>query len=254
MPYIDFCFPQPPLNAYFNAALFSVFGTSWRVTHIFASLFLAATAYLAADFVLLRFSLGRWRWPCALLTALFIGLNEVLVQFGPIAQAYAISMLFCMLAFRLTVIGVRRMSLLFPAAAGCAAGAAAASTLLTAPVLPVLFGWMVFYDQAAVRWKKAAAFAVGATVPFFPVLLLFLKGPRQTFFNVVQYQASVPARELGRRELPRLRRIHRLDRFRPNFSTGVPLPFRPLLCPEKRAGGTATAKLSSISWRGLPQR
>ncbi len=75
-PYIDFCFPQPPLNAYLNAGLFSLFGVSWRVTHVIASLFLAASAYLAAEFVLLRFSVKRWIWPCALMAALFTGLNE----------------------------------------------------------------------------------------------------------------------------------------------------------------------------------
>jgi len=30
-PYIDFVFPQTPLNAYWNAILLRVFGMSWRV-------------------------------------------------------------------------------------------------------------------------------------------------------------------------------------------------------------------------------
>src|ERR1700749_4304636 len=34
MPYIDFCFPQTPLNAYWNAAWMRAFGENWRVLHI----------------------------------------------------------------------------------------------------------------------------------------------------------------------------------------------------------------------------
>jgi hypothetical protein len=188
-PYVDFCFPQPPLNAYFNAALFSLFGTSWRVTHVFASLFLAATSYLAAEFVLLRFHVNRWRWPCVLLVALFTGLNEIVVQFGPIAQAYAISMLCCLIAFRVTVASVWRETWVSILVAGIASGAAACSTLLTAPVAPVLLAWLLIYNEAGNRWKKAAAFVFGNAIPFIPVVVMFVKAPRQTFFNVVEYQA-----------------------------------------------------------------
>jgi hypothetical protein len=190
-PYLDFCFPQPPLNAYFNAGLFALFGTSWRVTHVVASLFLAASTYLAAEFVLLRLpmSMNLWRWPCALLTALFTALNEVLVQFGPIAQAYA-SAIFCsVLAFRMTVATTRRRNLLWACAAGVAAGAAAGCTLLTAPLALTLLCWLLWYSEAATRLKRGVSFVIGCAVPFIPVFLLLIRGPRQTFFNVVQYQA-----------------------------------------------------------------
>jgi hypothetical protein len=45
------------------------------------------------------------------------------------------------------------------------------------------------YNQAGSRSKKAAAFVFGNTIAFFPVLALLVKAPRQTFFNVVEYQA-----------------------------------------------------------------
>src|SRR5580765_520755 len=32
-PYIDFCFPQTPLNAYWNAGWMRMLGGSWRVPH-----------------------------------------------------------------------------------------------------------------------------------------------------------------------------------------------------------------------------
>jgi hypothetical protein len=188
-PYIDFCFPQPPLNAYFNAALFALFGTSWRVTHVFASLFLAASAYLSAEFVLVRFNITGWRWPCVLLAALFTGLNEIVVQFGPIAQAYAISMFCSLIAFRVTVASVGHRTWFLSLLAGMGSGAAAASTLLMAPVAPVLLGWLLIYNKEGSRSKKMAAFVFGNIIPFLPVLALFVKAPRQTFFNVVQYQA-----------------------------------------------------------------
>src|SRR4051794_36329901 len=32
-PYIDFCFPQAPFNAYWNAIWMALFGQTWRVAH-----------------------------------------------------------------------------------------------------------------------------------------------------------------------------------------------------------------------------
>lgn len=188
-PYLDFCFPQPPLNAYLNAALFYLFGTNWRITHVIAALFVAGTTYLTAEFVLLRFPIRPWRSACVLLAALFVGLNEVVVQFGPIAQAYASAMFFAVLAFRMAVAGASRESWLFAFGTGLSAGTAAACTLLAAPVTPVLFGWTLFNRQWQDRSRQAAAFIAGCSIPFTPVLWLFIKSPRQTFFNVVQYQA-----------------------------------------------------------------
>jgi len=48
---------------------------------------------------------------------------------------------------------------------------------------------MLFYNEAGDRWKKAVSLTAGSAIPFLPVLALFVRGPRQTFFNVVQYQA-----------------------------------------------------------------
>src|SRR6476659_5085505 len=38
LPYLDFCFPQSPLNAYWNAAWMAAFGQTWRVAHAAATL------------------------------------------------------------------------------------------------------------------------------------------------------------------------------------------------------------------------
>ena len=58
---------------------------------------------------------------------------------------------------------------------------------MTAPVCPVLALWMVLQNRLGSRWVKLAAFLASAAIPFLPVLYLFLKGPRQTLFNIIQY-------------------------------------------------------------------
>ncbi len=188
-PYLDFCFPQTPLNAYWNAGWMAIFGESWRVTHVAAALEVAGAVFLTADYVFARFSIGRWRFACALVAAFFVGFNATVVEFGPVSQAYAIGLLLVVAAFRVAVAAVDRKGWLLAGSAGVLAGAAAACTLLTAPVAPVLLIWILIYNRDGQRWTKGGAFVVGALVPFAPVFWLFAKSPRQVFFNIVQYQA-----------------------------------------------------------------
>lgn len=189
-PYLDFCFPQTPLNAYWNAAWLHLFGSSWRVPHIPAALEISATMFLTAQFLLSRFPVPRWRAPAAIVAVCFVGLNSVIVQFGPIAQAYAIGMLLTVAAFRVAVAQPNRArSALLSLGSGVLAGAAAACTLLTAPVTLVLFLWFGIRSQGLARFKNLVAFAFGVIVPFTPVIWLFAKAPRVVFFNVVEYQA-----------------------------------------------------------------
>jgi hypothetical protein len=189
LPYIDFCFPQTPLNAYWNALLIRIFGQNWQMPHLFAALFIVAAMALAAEFMLSHFPVRRWSLACAACASVFIGLNTVVVQFGPIAQAYAICLFFGMAAFRAAVAAVGRARPMLAMSGGLMAGAAAASSLLTAPLLPVLLFWIWRYNRAGNRWTKGAAFVCGTAIPFAPVAWLFFKGPRQTFFNIAQYQA-----------------------------------------------------------------
>ena len=188
-PYIDFCFPQTLLNAYWNAAWMRLFGPTWRVTHIVAALLIAGGVYLMADFALKRFPVPRWRFPCALAVAGLTGFNDVVVQFGPIAQAYASGLFLSVAAFRLAVSAVSSEPWLWAFASGLCAGAAAGSTLLTAPVAPVLLIWLLLCNLKGARWSKAFAFCFGCVLPFAPMIWLFAKAPRQTLFNIVQYQA-----------------------------------------------------------------
>ncbi len=188
-PYLDYCFPQTPLNAYWNAAWMRLFDQDWRITHVVAALETAGAIYLMANWILLRFPVPGWRLPSAIAAAMLIGCNTMVVQFGTIAQAYAIGMLLAVGAFRLTIQSAITNSLASAFLAGCLASAAAGCTLLTAPVVPVLLLWLWFYNAAGRRSRKMGAFVLGCIPPFTPVLILFVKAPAQTWFNVVRYQA-----------------------------------------------------------------
>lgn len=188
-PYIDFCFPQTPLNAYINAALLLIFGHGWRPIHVVAALYLCVAIWLVAGFIYSRLPDEKWRMPCALSAAALLGLNSVVVQFGPAAQAYPIGLLGVTAAFRAALAAVSSKRIWFAALAGFAASAAAASTLLTAPVLPVLLIWLWISNAAGSKIAKISAYLAASAVPFFPVFWLYAQGPKQTLFNVLQYQA-----------------------------------------------------------------
>lgn len=186
-PYLDFFFGQVPLNAWWNAAWMRVFPESWRTAHAVAAAEIVAAVFLAADFVFDRFRLPRWQLPVSLAAVLLIGTNWRLVEFGPIAQAYALCLLLLVVSFRLATRAVDRSSMLLTALAGCAVGAAAASSLLTAPAAPVLLLWILVYRRTGSRLLAAACFTGGAAVPWLPILRLFLKSPLQVRFGIFDY-------------------------------------------------------------------
>lgn len=188
-PYIDFCFPQPLLNTYWNAWLLRTFGESWQVTHLAAALLVIGAVFLMADFVCRRFPVLHWRVACAIAVACMTGLDIVAVQFGTAAQAYGMGMFLTVAAFRAAVAAVTTETPLLAFATGALAGAAASSTLLAAAGIPVFLVWIWVYNRAGQQWSKVAAFVAGGLIPFAHIYWLFAKAPQQTFFNVVQYQA-----------------------------------------------------------------
>jgi hypothetical protein len=116
-----------------------------------------------------------------------IGCNANLVDFGPLAQAYGICLLTTVCAFRLAVKAVDRPRSWLPAAAGAFAGAGLASSMLVAPVVPVVLIWVWWSNRAGNRWAKAAAFAAGSAIPSLPVVWLFAQSPWVVWFNVALY-------------------------------------------------------------------
>lgn len=186
-PYLDFFFPQTPLNAYWNAAWMGMLGESWRVTHGVATFVVAGSTFLAADYVYRRFPDRAWRLAAATTAALCFGLNELIVVFGTVAQAYGLCLLLIVCAFRCDVEAVRRKSLLWAACAGASASGAVAASLLTAPVAPVLLAWLMWHTHPRGRRSTFLVFCAGALVPLSPLLWLFAEGPRQVFFDIIEY-------------------------------------------------------------------
>jgi hypothetical protein len=186
-PYLDFCFPQTPVTAYWNAAWMCVFGESWRTVHGLAALCTSGAILLTAGFVLRRFPIARWQLGCAIVAAFLIGANTTIVQFATAGQPYGLCLLLVVAAFVCAVAAVERRAAALSAAAGFLAGAASAGTLLTAPVAPVLLVWLMRCNRAGNRLAKCLWFGAGALISWLPVFWLFAQGPRQVYFNVIEY-------------------------------------------------------------------
>ena len=187
-PYIDFAFPQTPLNAYFNAWAMRLFGQTWRVPHGAATLLAIGAALLAAQFVWRRFPASeKWRTAGALTVCIIVLTNAMTVEYGSVAQAYAICMFLTLAAFRFAVVAVERPSSLASLGAGLCAGASAASSLLTASAGAVFLLWVLFANRNGNRWIKTAAYFAGCVIPFAPVVWLWIKQPRPVIFNLIEY-------------------------------------------------------------------
>jgi 4-amino-4-deoxy-L-arabinose transferase-like glycosyltransferase len=186
-PYLDFLFPQTAINAYWVAMWMRVFGQSWHMVHALAACMTAGAVLLTGDYVRRRFPVSNWQIPAALAAALATGLNSMVFQFGSIGQAYGLALFLIVVAFRMSIFAVERDLLVWPALAGLAAGGAAASTLLTAPVAPVLLLWIVIQSRTAKRWLQSGVFLLGAALPFLPLLWLYLQSPRVVRFNIFDY-------------------------------------------------------------------
>jgi hypothetical protein len=187
-PYIDFVFPQTPLNAYWNALLLRLFGEDWRVPHTAGALLTSWAVAMVAAYVYRSLPASKsWRGAAAVAAAVIMGCNTAVVDFDSL-QAYGMCLFMIVSAYLATVSGVNRTGLLRPALAGLCAGAAAASSLLTAPVAPVLVVWMFLVNRAGSRIGKLAAFCAGFVVAFIPLLRLLIRAPHPVIFGFLHYQ------------------------------------------------------------------
>ena len=186
-PYLDFFHPQTPLNAYWNAFWFRLFGDTWRTAHFVAAAMTLLAVLLTAWYLRRRFPVEEWRAHAAVAGALLVGLNAKVFCFGTVGQAYALCLFLIVAAFCAAVFAVERAGPLAAALAGFLACAAANASLLTLPVAPILLAWILFYNCAGSRALKATAFLAAGTIPSVPLISLFLQAPRQTLFEVLQY-------------------------------------------------------------------
>lgn len=186
-PYLDFCFPQTPLEAYWHAAWMRLFGQSWRLIHGVSAVLTAAGVALMADYVSGRFPASEWRTGAAVGVAAIIGLNTQVVAYGTVGQAYALLFFTGIAAFRMAVVAVGARRVWWAAGAGLAAGIGAASSLLAALVGPVLLVWIFLRNRAGSRWAKSAAFLAACAIPFLPVAWLLARSPSVVWFNLAGY-------------------------------------------------------------------
>jgi 4-amino-4-deoxy-L-arabinose transferase-like glycosyltransferase len=187
-PYIDFVFPQTPFNAYWNALLLRILGESWRVPHTIAALMTTGAVAMAASHVYRRLPAPpAWRAAAAFTTAVIFGYNTAVFEFGSL-QAYGMCLFMVVAAYLATVSAVDRPGPLRPALAGVCAGVAAASSLLTAPVAPILLIWMNVVNRTGHWLRKSLAFIAGIVIAFVPLLRLLVKAPHPVIFGFLQYQ------------------------------------------------------------------
>ena len=178
-PYLDFFFPQTPLNAYWNAAWMYCFGDTWRTAHTVAALCTVSAAFLVAEYLYRKFGMSA-----ALCSLVVFGLNTLVFRFGGIGQAYGFCLLMLVAAFRCASWARERSAMRYAAASGLFASAAAAASLLTVPAIAVLLFWLCFYTR---NIRKALAFVVAAAVPFAPVVILAMQAPREVLFQMFEY-------------------------------------------------------------------
>jgi 4-amino-4-deoxy-L-arabinose transferase-like glycosyltransferase len=185
-PYVDFIFPQTPIWAYVDAGWMQIFGETWRSSHLLSALLTGGSIILSAGFVYGRVP-ESWRLTAALIAAILIGLNILVIGFGTIGQAYGICLFLIVASFRLVTKAVAESRGALFLWSGLCAGGAAGSSLLSAPVLPVLFVWAAWRSTADRRLKTCIWFIVGAGISFLPLVWLALLAPRQTLFNIFEY-------------------------------------------------------------------
>lgn len=181
-PYIDFFYQHPPVFAYVLAAVMRVFGQNWRVAHAFSALFTSGCALLIASFVHSRLKTSS----ASLVALLMFGLNVYVISFATVALPYGFC-LFMMMAALFLITESTEGSKWMTFGAGVCAGAAAASYLLTAPVLLILLVWMLRNNRQGSAGRKSAWFLFGAIVPFVPLVFFVTRAPYQVWSDLIQY-------------------------------------------------------------------
>ena len=189
-PYLDFFYQHVPLYIYLDAYWMRLFGETWRAAHLLSALLTSACIFLVAEFVFSRFRETGWQSAASIAAALLVGLNVLVIQYGTVAQPYALCLFLSMASFRLVIAGVEPKKNYLCFVSGLCAGAAAASSLLTAPIAVVLLVWLYGSSESGDRRSRCWHFIGGVLIPFLPLLVLALSGFRQVFFDVVQFHLS----------------------------------------------------------------
>ena len=186
-PFVDFFYWHQPLYLYVAAGWMSVVADGWRGLHALSAVLTAATAFLIGGYVPRTPEREAWRpWTNALAVLLF-ALNVLVVKWGTMAHNYALCMLLGMAAFRAATSAVSRESERLAFCAGLCAGGATATSLLMAPIGPMLGLWLVAQRRVTRRRRALSAFLLGLPVAFIPLGVLALQAPDRTTFGVLTH-------------------------------------------------------------------
>ena len=199
-PYVDFLYNQPPLYAYTNAVWMRIFGETWRSSHLLSAVLATCCLLVIIEYLFRRLN-GVQATRAAILTTVFFAVNTQMVTTGMISQAYAVCMFCSLIAFRFAV-ARRGTPAVTSIGSGFFAAAAAESSLLAAPVLLVLLVWTVWTATPGQRIRRVLQYVAGSLIAFMPLAILMVRGPRQTFFNLVEYQFLY--RQTGFKDLGKL--------------------------------------------------
>ena len=133
----------------------------------------------------------------------------MVVEFGVIGQAYGLGLFLIVAAFRSAVLAVERGSALLAGLAGLLSAAAAGSTLLTAPVAPVLLLWIIFYSPPGqAEANRFIAFCCAAAHPADSASGAFFEIAAGGYFRHLQIPHVLPPVGLAGCDPPRSGGLH----------------------------------------------
>ena len=185
LPYRDFFYQHPPLFPYVYAAWMRLAGETWRSAHLLSAFLTTATIWLVMEYVVARQS--RARAAAGILAVLLFCLNPQIVKLGTVGHPYALCLFLSVLAFRLAVHGIATDARRLTALSGVAAGAAASSWLLAAPILPVIALWILLPKVSRNRWVQLTCFVAGAAPWLIALAWFFILAPRSVVFDLFEY-------------------------------------------------------------------
>ena len=186
-PYLDFFYNHTPLFVYLVWGLMRVFGESWRVVHAASAVLTTGCLLLTAMYVYTRVRDGELQLYSSIVAAVLVGLNCYVICFGTVALPYGFCLFFSVAAFFLIVESVDHSGSRLAFGAGACAAAASSAYLLTVPVIPLLFVWMLLNNRQGSRVSKSIWYVAGSVLSFVPLLWLALHSPHQVWADLVLY-------------------------------------------------------------------
>lgn len=214
LPYLDFFYPQMPLQPYLYGGWLLLFGESWTSLRLCSALCVALTGALLTSLVYERCGVFFAFLACALFT-----LSRLIFVHATTTKTYALSLLLLVGGYGL--LSSRALHAWRPRffLAGVAFGMAVSVRAPLALVLPVVLLW-----GSSSGWRAVRSLAVGIGIGLAPSALFFLLDPELFWFNNLGYhlgrageepsQAALRSRELVSEVVFGLRESGRFETLR----------------------------------------